>query len=244
LIEDVFRVTEYAFDACRLRLRLEAELAQAGVEVCRQAEVQRVSAQPDGHLELMGSTHTGEFRLRAGQAFNCTYAHLNHVLAGSGLPAVPLKQELTEMALVEVPDVLRHVGVTVMCGPFFSIMPFPARGLHTLSHVRYTPHEAWHEGAGPYQSAYARMLAAERQTSFPYMMRDAARYLPAVGECRYVDSLWEVKTVLPRSEQDDSRPILFKQHYGLPNFHCVLGAKIDNIFDLLDQMNSLPAQAA
>ena len=26
-----------------------------------------------------------------------------------------------------------------MCGPFFSAMPFPARGLHTLSHVRYTP---------------------------------------------------------------------------------------------------------
>jgi hypothetical protein len=110
--------------------------------------------------------------------------------------------------------------------------------------VRYTPHEAWQEGDGPYRSAYARLAATPLRTSFPYMVRDAARYLPAVGECRYVDSLWEVKTVLPRSEQDDSRPILFKQHYGLPNFHCVLGAKIDNIFDLLDQMHTLPAQAA
>ena len=38
-----------------------------------------------------------------------------------------------------------------MCGPFFSLMPFPAAGLQTLSHVRYTPHFAWLERdhAGP-----------------------------------------------------------------------------------------------
>jgi hypothetical protein len=52
------------------------------------------------------------------------------------------------MALVEVPEPVRGLGITVMCGPFFSVMPFPPRGLHTLSHVRYTPHEAWSDAAG------------------------------------------------------------------------------------------------
>ena len=33
--------------------------------------------------------------------------------------------------------------------------------------------------------------------------------------------------MLPSSETDDSRPILFRKHVGLPNLHCILGAKID-----------------
>jgi hypothetical protein len=72
------------------------------------------------------------------------------------------------------------------------------------------------------------------------MVRDAARFLPMLNECRYEDSLWEIKSVLPRSEMDDSRPILFRRHHGLTNLHCVLGAKIDNIFDLLDELNGSP----
>jgi hypothetical protein len=66
------------------------------------------------------------------------------------------------------------------------------------------------------------------------MVRDAARYLPAIADCRPVDSLWEVKTVLPASERDDGRPIYLEHDVGLPGLTCVLAAKIDNVFDLLD----------
>jgi hypothetical protein len=71
------------------------------------------------------------------------------------------------------------------------------------------------------------------------MIRDAARYLPALAASRHVDSLWEVKTVLPSSEQDDSRPILMRKHFGMDNLHCILGAKIDNIYDALDEVERL-----
>jgi hypothetical protein len=74
------------------------------------------------------------------------------------------------------------------------------------------------------------------------MVHDAARYLPILGQCSYVDSLWEVKAVLPRNEADDGRPILFRRHHGLTNFHCVLGAKIDNVYDLLDEMGGEPVE--
>jgi hypothetical protein len=172
--------------------------------------------------------------------FSCTYAQTNRVLAASGLPLIPLVQELTEMALVRVPGPLLGLGVTVMCGPFFSVMPFPPRGLHSLSHVRYTPHAAWTEGGPGYRPAYEEMAARPRRSHYPWMVRDAARYLPLLRDCVYEDSLWEVKTVLPRSAADDSRPILFRRDHGLVNFHCVLGAKIDNVFDLLDELEGLP----
>jgi hypothetical protein len=41
-----------------------------------------------------------------------------------------------------------------------------------------------------------------------------------------------VKTTLPQSEADDSRPILFKRHFDCQNLFSILGSKIDNIYDL------------
>ncbi|MGZ9190328.1 MAG: D amino acid oxidase (DAO) family protein, partial [Nitrospira sp.] len=139
-----------------------------------------------------------------------------------------------EMALMQAPPVLAGLGVTVMDGPFFSMMPFPARGLHTLSHVRYTPHMHWidQRGIDPYQklSDYDRVTRVDR------MVRDVGRYLPAVLETTYMDSLFEVKTVLVKNEGDDGRPILFETHAALPGFYSVLGGKIDNIYDVLEKL--------
>ncbi len=241
LVEEVFLVQEYAFDAVRLRDLLRGWLAEAGVEVRLNTEVVRVRS-VQGRLLLEGREPEGPAEWTAGEVFNCTYAQVNGVLAASGLPLIPLKQELTEMALVEVPEVLKKIGITLMCGPFFSVMPFPPRGLHSLSHVRYTPHDAWQEGARPHTGAYEEMARRPRETSFAWMVHDAARYVPVLKECRYRDSLWEVKTVLPRNEADDGRPILFRRHHGLPNLHCVLGAKIDNVYDLLDEMDGVRAK--
>jgi hypothetical protein len=72
------------------------------------------------------------------------------------------------------------------------------------------------------------------------MLRDAARYLPIVRESAYRGSLWEVKTVLPASEQDDGRPILFRPNHGLPGLTCILGGKIDNVYDVIQELDGLP----
>ena len=171
----------------------------------------------------------------ADHVFNCTYSRINYLPANSGLELVPLKHEMTEICLVEMPDELKACGLTVMCGPFFSAMPFPPAGLHSFTHVRYTPHYAWTDrpGAG-YVDADGLCRAAQRHSAWRYMQKDAARYLPVLAECRYRDSLWEVKTVLPRSESDDSRPILFRPDHGLKGFHSIMGGKIDNVYDAIE----------
>lgn len=232
-VEAVFAVEEYAFDAVRLREMMWTRLRGAGVEVRLGTEVRRIAAQAGGlALECRGAA--GREALVADRAFNCTYSQLNPLLARSGLPAIPLKHEITELALVRMPDELATVGVTVMCGPFFSCMPFPSRGLHSLSHVRYTPHTSWQDGGGAVLDAHRFLATARSSSRFPLMVRDAARYLPAIAGCRHVESLFEVKTVLPASERDDGRPILLKHDVGLPGLTCVLAAKIDNVFDMLD----------
>ncbi|UUZ52767.1 hypothetical protein LP419_26595 [Massilia sp. H-1] len=86
--------------------------------------------------------------MQAPYVFNCTYSGLNQLTGDFPGVRTGLKHEITEMALMQLPPELLNLGVTLMDGPFFSMMPFPARGLHTLSHVRYTPHMHWQDQCG------------------------------------------------------------------------------------------------
>jgi glycine/D-amino acid oxidase-like deaminating enzyme len=229
LIEKVYQVEEHAFDADLLRAAIRERLQAARIEVLLETRALRVVA---------GGVQTDHGLLRADWVFNCTYSSLNRLLAASGVPCIPLRHELAEVALIEPPPALRGAAVTVMCGPFFSMMPFPAsRMLCSLTHVRYTPHCAWEEQVAP---------AAEPDRAPPsraaHMLKDAQRYVPAMAMARYVRSFFEVKTLLPMSERDDSRPILFRPSDELPGLVSVIGGKIDNVYDLPRELDELFAQ--
>lgn len=242
-VEACFSVKEFAFDALKLREAVLKRIDFNYVSVHLQHEVIRVeeSITDNKHshelLAYVKNAQASEIETyAASHVFNCTYANLNELTHNSGLELIPLKHEMTEMALVDVPEEMKHLGVTVMCGPFFSVMPFPpvvreGHYLHSFSHVRYTPHYEWHNNQQSYLDVEEKFLKDERHSAFKLMQQDAARYIPCLKSCVYRDSLWEVKTVLPRSETNDSRPILCKFNYGLKGFHCVMGGKIDNAYD-------------
>jgi glycine/D-amino acid oxidase-like deaminating enzyme len=253
-IDAVFEVRECAFDARKLAAELVLDLGLAGVDVLVGTEVVACRRAAGGQVEVASRDLSGaQHRTRARLVFNCTYSGLNAVLANSGAEQIPMKRELAELALAEPPAELRGIGVTVMDGPFFSFMPHPPRpGLYTLSHVRYTPHRSWtDERGGALGRAPADVAngaghdagAGPQVTRFAHMLRDAERYLPVIGGARYVDSLWEVKALLPRSEGDDSRPILFRESEEIPGLVSVLGAKIDNVYDVEESVRALLARS-
>lgn len=234
LIENVFMVEEYAFDATRLVAWAQKELQENGVNIRTSSRVTSISRiSESGLLVSIGDRDT----LKCRYVFNCTYSGLNQIAGEFTGTLTKLKQEVTEMALIRAPSPLEGVGITVMDGPFFSIMPFPALGLHTLSHVRYTPHFSWPDEAGV--DPYKTLKEYKRETRIDRMLRDAGRYVPSLREVKHADSLFEVKTVLQKNEGDDGRPILFEQHIELPGCYSVLGGKIDNIYDVLEKLDSL-----
>lgn len=239
LIEDVFLVKEYAFDAKKLQSIMRDALDAAGVELLCHSRVERIEPASTGVAVLADCEGTLQ-QWEAGFVFSCTYSAINRILHQSSLTTIPLKHELTEMALVKMAEPLQSIGLTVMDGPFFSTMPFPSRGLHSFSHVRYTPHNYWQDTPGnSYRDCYRDGCQPGIKSKFVNMVKDAERYMPMLRECEYIDSLWEVKTVLPQSEVDDSRPILFRRNEELPNVISIMGGKIDNIFEVREQLVEL-----
>jgi len=241
LIEEVFLAEEYVFDAKQLARWAQDELEEYGVRVLFERRAGELSMFGNGKFQLRLTLANGQHQsIRSRYVFNCAYSGLNQLGGDFRGTAIPLKQEITEMALVRAPTVLSGLGITVMDGPFFSLMPFPPRGIHTLSHVRYTPHSSWQDqrAVNPYQ----KLDQYAHETRFTRMQRDACRYLPAIQDVEYVDSLFEVKTVLAKNEVDDGRPILFESPRELPNYFSILGSKIDNVYDVLEKLDGYSIQ--
>jgi glycine/D-amino acid oxidase-like deaminating enzyme len=233
LIEDVFVVQEPTFNARKLAELMLHQLSRHGVETLLDTRVtdivQNGSDRLTTHVVHGGKEETFASRL----VLNCTYSGLSRVSKLlRGLPTC--RHAIAELALVQVPQPFRSLGVTVMDGPFFSLLPFPSMGLHTLSHVRYTPHQSFVDS--PEDEPYECLARYAKDSRFERMKRDAARYLPELMRLERVDSLFEVKTVLAQNENDDGRPILFQRHDELPGLFSVMGGKIDNVYDVIEKI--------
>lgn len=247
LIEEVFWTEEYVFDSVKLKHKIASLLEEKKIEIKKQSsackitkgvgfpeEIEIICLSRNFDPSVLSKVET--YTIKTSYIFNCTYSAINTILSASNLSTIPLKHEFTEMALIEAPDAIQNCGITVMCGPFFSLMPFPSLGLHTFSHVRYTPHFHWQDSEENSQDTDRIYSQSLRKTNYPYMIRDGERYLPILKDCSYIKSLWEVKTVLPQSEIDDSRPILFQKNQHFPNLISILGGKIDNVYDITNEL--------
>ena len=229
LVERVYVAEEQAFDADILRACVAGRLSNVTIRFG--VDVSEIVQNPDG-ATVRGVGPDGPIELAADVVFNCTYSRLNQTAASTQRN---LKHEITEMVLVEPPPSIASLGVTLMDGPFFSCMPFPARKMHSLSHVRYTPHAFWIEDG---RDPYAVLEAYDGESRANRMIRDAARYMPLLGRSRVGASMFEIKTVLTQNEGDDGRPILFSRHAPHGRVFSILGGKIDNVFDVLERLDT------
>lgn len=218
LMEACFSVEEIAFDSSKLAKDLARRLSRAKVD-CSFGVKARIQDWNASSVRLA----TSEGPLTTSYVFNCTYAHLDDV--GVRIRN-PIKKELAEIGLINPPPEMAGRAVTVMDGPFFSSMPFPALDCYSLTHVRYTPHTSWTECGNR-----APDFVGSRSK---VMLRDASRYMPCMRDASYLGSLYELKAVLIKTEDSDARPIVFEQSPETTRVYSILGSKIDNIYDITE----------
>lgn len=176
---------------------------------------------------------------------NATYAGVNQIQQLLGLEQFKIKYELCEIIICQVNEKLRDVGITVMDGPFFSIMPFGKTGFHSLTSVTFTPHLTSYENlptfvcqkrSGGYCTertlGNCNECVAKPESAWPYMSSLAKKYLKEEYQFEYVKSLFSMKPILKTTEIDDSRPTVIKTFTKSPTFVSVLSGKINTVYDL------------
>lgn len=245
--DGAFLTREYTYDAHILRDYFLAELGRyAGVKLLCQREIQRIVKRA-GHYEIQALHQGKEERYMSPFVLNAAYASVNQVLKRvEGVKAEPfgIKYELCEIILCRANDRLRGIGLTVMDGPFFSIMPFGKTGYHSLTSVTFTPHKTSYEEiprfgcAGPGGACRASWLgncnSCEKrpESAWEYMSALARKYVREEYGFAYESSLFSMKPILKASEIDDSRPTLIRYVSQKPTFLSVLSGKINTVYDL------------
>jgi glycine/D-amino acid oxidase-like deaminating enzyme len=231
-IEKAYEVVEEAFDFRELAAWASEVLEKPGLDVFFGETVQAVESTPNNVLVRCKSG----LEISSKLVFNVTYSGLGGIQGIGEELEGQVSHELTEMNLVSATQELSELAITVMDGPFFSLMPYPSMApLQTLSHVRYTP--LVREAGLRHKSPYRDLDDLDPGSfSFNSMTRDASRFVPALSEVQLRGTIREVKTVLIRSSHDDSRPILFFKHRD-PRVFSILGGKIDNVFDMIERLD-------
>lgn len=246
LCDGAFVTKEYTYDAAMLKERLRDELsAFAAVEIIYNTRIKEIAV-IDNHFEI--STANGE-RYSTEFMLNATYASANQVInsvtGAENLPLFKIKYELCEIILCSVGEKLKDTGITVMDGPFFSIMPFGKTGIHSLTSVTFTPHVTSYEYLPQFacqtqsdgycsskQLGNCNNCPAKPKTAWGYMSTLTKKYLRPEYKFTYINSLFSMKPILQASEIDDSRPTVIRKLLDKPTFISVLSGKINTVYDL------------
>ena len=246
LCDGAFLTQEYTYDAQILKEHFLNELRQyPNVSIEYGCKIQKIIMK-DNYFEihLADSTiYQTDFLL------NATYASTNQIIkkieTPQNLPLFNIKYELCEIILCHAKNKLKDVGITVMDGPFFSIMPFGKTEYHSLTSVTFTPHVTSYENlpkfncqsgnndyCSPQQLGNCNDCPNKPVTAYPFMSNMARKYLREEYDFDYAGSLFSMKPILQASEIDDSRPTVIRKLSDKPVLICVLSGKINTVYDL------------
>ena len=246
MVDGCFLTEEYTYDAQILKKFFLDEIKKyPNIEIMYNSFPIAINQLSKTFEITINSNQTFE----TGFLLNATYASVNQVLqlANKIDDIFPIKYELCEVILCKPEDeVLKKTGLTVMDGPFFSIMPFGKTGYHSLTSVSFTPHMTSY-GSFPVFPCQEKaplgyctgcslgncnLCPAAPLTAYSYMSNLAKKYMKEDLKFSYVKSLFSMKPILNTSEIDDSRPTVIRKICDKPTFISVLSGKINTVFDL------------
>ncbi len=243
MCDGAFLTEEDTYDAHILRDHFVSELEKLDkVSLLTGVRISSITGYDDVYeIEYEHDGHTD----KAATPFliNATYASVNQILQMVDKTPFEIKYELCEIILCSVSESLKDTGLTVMDGPFFSIMPFGSTGLHSLTAVTFTPHITSNgplpgfscqkgTDCSPKQLSNCNSCPHKPESAWPYMSRLFEKYVRPQYSCTYEKSLFSMKPILRASEIDDSRPTVIRTDDDTPKLLSVLSGKINTVYDL------------
>lgn len=229
-IDAVFETEEACFDYEKIKDHFLGLFANNScVDIYYQSYP--VSQKVSNSRYVLGLNSTSSL-LQAPLVVNSTYSNVNIVNKMFGFQGYDIKYELCELKLCKIHNGFSGIGLTVMDGPFFSLMPYGDGSIYSFSSVSFTP----------ISTSYDRpqdIRGIKKKFNNNYAKHLAKSYLKEDIDFEFIDSIYEIKPILISSEKDDSRPTLITIHSKNPYFLSILAGKISTIYDLEDVLDKL-----
>jgi glycine/D-amino acid oxidase-like deaminating enzyme len=224
---------EVVYDCEVLQGLVAGRLEQSGARVVLGQGVRMVEEVPGGmrlHLQD-GSTDVVD------AVVNCSYADINRITAQLGHPVLEREYEYTAVPIITLD--IPPVGVTVMDGPFMTLLPYGKTSQFLLYNVEHTVierrvgrglEESWLD---PLTSPFASL---DPGVFYRSMIDACSAFVPALADAQMVGCLQGPRMVLARNHATDARPSVVDS-YG-DRYHTVFSGKIDHCVWVAEEVSS------
>ena len=247
-LEALYKTNEHSFDPVLLgnyyREKVEKEKS---IRLFTQSVVKttaKIGNLWQIELEKHDSTKSPKLTFSTPAVINATYAATNAVNGLFSLGTLELSHEISEIAFLGS-KVFANKGLTVMDGPFGSIMPYGLSGLLSLSSVAYTHHKISLEdmptfdcqvaddpNCRPAAPGICTECARRPETNSRKMLAQMEQYFSTEVDFQYLFSYYTIKSKLRASHIDDGRPTEIVKLSESPQFYCLFAGKINSIYEI------------
>ena len=196
LVDACWRAPETIFDYHHLRQIALRRLRRCpSVTVARNLSPTRIIVDAPHRVELSDGSHVD-----CDVVVNASYSGLGQVEGAAGLAPSAYQYELCVMPILETRRRLPPIGVTVMDGPFCSIMPKGREpGRFILYHVE---HSVLQRATAPSCPDWAPVLGLVEYD----LIEECSTWFPILADMEYRESWIATRVVIPYRDDDDARP--------------------------------------
>lgn len=177
-------------------------------------------------------------RILADVVVNASYGDINRITEQLGFPVVENLYEYTAVPIIKVG--MPRVGITIMDGPFMTVLPHGKSDnflLYNVTHsvvasaVSRLMDPRW---LMPESAPFANQ---DKRGFFDEMINLCKKYVPALERAELVGFLEGPRMVLAKKEASDARPSIVNNYDG--SYVSVFAGKIDHSIWVADEVGDL-----
>ncbi len=225
-VEGLIETEEVVYDVDLLR-----------AQVCNELNESKVSIKLSSHVKDI-KLFSGCFQitLESGDKYytpnlvNCSYYDYNRFVNIFGSNHTKLKYELTVVPVIDWRKGKPPIGITIMDGPFASLLPFGKTGKYLIYHVVHSNYFSEVAQLPPvdWQNPRSIISVDAARGVLSKTVKSASRWIPSIANAEYVEFLGATRVKLANSERTDRRPSMVETLHKEPTFLNVFSGKIDH----------------
>ena len=235
-IDLAISTNEVIYDCEELTKSIIKKFIKNKINYQNNLEVQRIEEFDQGF-----KIFTSEKELFAKSIINCTYSNYNKFHSALGLKKKIYKYELTIVPIIRWRNEKPLIGVTIMDGNFFSVLPHGKSKNYTLYHVEHSVFKSEISDNLPDKWNNPKDLINKDQAFLIYkkMVNSIKDWLPSIKHSEFLGYLSAVRIVLANVEDTDARPSLLERMSTKNCFYSLFSGKIDHSIWVSKEVASL-----
>ena len=225
-VDCVIDTQELIYDCEEIKNNIKEKLNKNNINFYTNSEVTSIKELDD---KFKITIKNRDFYARS--IINSTYSNYNIFHDDLGIKKKTYQYELTIVPIIKWREGEPPLGITLLDGNFFSVLPHGKSGNYTLYHVDYSVYDRKIAEEPPSTWQNPRKIIRENEAKLIYqkMVEDIApQWLPSILNSEFIGYLTSTRMVLAKVEDSDARPSLTEKMPTKNCFYNLFSGKIDH----------------